>query len=681
VKIKMLMYHVRTYLTKQTLSVLIASFLMIWICAWLIYTYSAKAAARDVVIEETLPILSTIFAEAYSFDESIKQPGNETVDTLQNDFILHLAKYSSMIPNLSYNFISEAYECPEYDMYCSHGKQVFEAVEDGLNDAIVKAIAKAMPNIKIQATGVISDAFKVSSKDGVNSIVIIEHQDQNSSQCLHNSKNTVRYSTNLDLIGKKQSDDNVKELTTTSPKWSVISQLKKIKKSFTENRTETRRQTQTGCRPIETNGNALSLWFSLDYKVETPMYILQSGYSSIVYLVWLVFATMYFLTLRQGRKDLVALEKYTRNLVAEKGFQPDNIPKRIRGNIGLWRLAQRIKKLRSSLVSGGYFQERIGLAAHAMLKPSRKMYMRIEKLKARHDDMSAEKKDEYYKSLLNDAYYLHKLHQKILRLSRVLKINTLDQKNKSGVNIYDLFDKIKNDKKEGLNEKNITVNNNLPSEFILKADPELLESALELALDNAIKYNISDGSITIDQCGDAKSKPSIRIKNSGAGMSLEKIRHYSDVFSNSSPTSSALKGDIGSNGFGLQTIHEIMKLHGGAASICSNDMTSSYTCLQLTFEVKGRKKPQNIPATPIKEEPEEKVSDEVVFNPFPVGGHDYLLPEEKTNNSIALESEEVVDPESFDRPRAEGMKNMITTSGIGYVALAVAMFYFINNSF
>jgi len=701
VKRKAQMYNLRAYLTLPTLSFLISSFVMIWICAWLIYTYSVKSAARDVIVDETLPILSELFSEAYALENQledfVKNPDallNKTVNfsnILNKQFLNYSGKgltdallelpiqSEEGYPDYGIYSINPAtgeYEC-EQESNCLQGRDknkkkldyvklkdflnyVKSDVKDTIEDIVMNVAIKQAPVIKGIFVNRIDNVFS-SSK---NTFVVMKKTSGQS--CEGNLGGAVKHSSDRNLVGENRSNPTVKNWTTKSPEWSLFSQ-----KMNTESRYE------TDCVLIDSNDGTLSLWFSLHYEIKPPIYILSSGYGRIVFIVWLIFATMYILILRQGRKDIFALEEYTKSLETLEARQKQvTPPERIDNRIGLRKLRKSIWKLRSSLVSKDEYAESIGSLSHAMLKPSQKLCMRSDILKNKHSEMSDEKREKYINSLYTDSHTLWKLQGKTLLYSDVLKQEKLDDLSK--VNMYDLLIKSIDDKQDELKEKEVSVSNTLSPDLCLKADKELVGSILDMALDNAIKYNISGGTVTIQQKGDADGRLDILIQNSGIGMSQEVEEFYRRIFSDLSTSSTQSKVKKGSHGIGLKAIYRIMKLHGGKVSIHPKYGTSSDTTLKLTFIAAGYEAPKDSPTTPVKAEPEEKVANEGVFNPFPVG--DYSLTKDIINDTQASDPKELVDSEPFDKSKDEDMRSMITTSGIGYVAFVAAIYLFVSGS-
>lgn len=142
------------------------------------------------------------------------------------------------------------------------------------------------------------------------------------------------------------------------------------------------------------------------------------------------------------------------------------------------------------------------------------------------------------------------------------------KQNKLGINIY--FEKGP--------EESITVN----------ADPENLGKAISNILDNAIKYNIKNGSITavIEKLTD-KPFVKVSIKDTGIGIPEERTSQVSEKFFRAD-NAKAIEADA--SGLGLFIARAIMARHGGMLkidSVLGRGTTVSFT-LPLDHKISPR---------------------------------------------------------------------------------------------
>ena len=101
---------------------------------------------------------------------------------------------------------------------------------------------------------------------------------------------------------------------------------------------------------------------------------------------------------------------------------------------------------------------------------------------------------------------------------------------------------------------------------LVAVDPVRLKQVLLNILSNAIKYTPAGGRVTIDTRRDAAGNLSIRISDSGIGISPAQLRRVLEPFE---PIESPLTRQIDGVGLGLPIAKALMALHGGELTIDS----------------------------------------------------------------------------------------------------------------
>jgi len=96
--------------------------------------------------------------------------------------------------------------------------------------------------------------------------------------------------------------------------------------------------------------------------------------------------------------------------------------------------------------------------------------------------------------------------------------------------------------------------------IMVNADPNRLGTAVSNILDNAIKYNIENGSITV-KIESLKDKPYVQVSvaDTGIGVSKEEIASVFNKFSRGQNAK-----NVGGSGLGLYIAKNIIKRHGGS---------------------------------------------------------------------------------------------------------------------
>jgi two-component system heavy metal sensor histidine kinase CusS len=109
----------------------------------------------------------------------------------------------------------------------------------------------------------------------------------------------------------------------------------------------------------------------------------------------------------------------------------------------------------------------------------------------------------------------------------------------------------------------------------IEADPLLLSRALSNLVENALRFTVEHGSITI-AIEPEDNATRILVRDTGAGIAAEHLPRVFDRFYRADPSRTS-EG----SGLGLALVKSIAELHGGSASIQSEPGTG--TCVTLRF--------------------------------------------------------------------------------------------------
>ena len=97
------------------------------------------------------------------------------------------------------------------------------------------------------------------------------------------------------------------------------------------------------------------------------------------------------------------------------------------------------------------------------------------------------------------------------------------------------------------------------------ADVVRLEQMLTNLIDNAIKFNVEGGSVTVSHLT-GENKDVIMVADTGEGISGE---HLQRIFERFYRTDRARSREIGGTGLGLAIVKHLTRLHGGEINVSS----------------------------------------------------------------------------------------------------------------
>lgn len=162
-----------------------------------------------------------------------------------------------------------------------------------------------------------------------------------------------------------------------------------------------------------------------------------------------------------------------------------------------------------------------------------------------------------------NAERMHRLIADILELSLIESGNvSIDVREiKLHAAIQDVINSLSN----RAIERDVALNNRVAEQAIVFADSVRLEQMLTNLIDNAIKFNRPNGSVTIDfdQVG---GRDVISVTDTGEGILPE---HSQRIFERFYRADRARSREIGGTGLGLAIVKHLARLHGGEVAVTS----------------------------------------------------------------------------------------------------------------
>jgi len=121
-----------------------------------------------------------------------------------------------------------------------------------------------------------------------------------------------------------------------------------------------------------------------------------------------------------------------------------------------------------------------------------------------------------------------------------------------------------------LGQKGICLNLNFAAqELVLKGDAVRLQQVFWNVLKNAVKFTPDNGTIAIETVAAPGGKMTIRIIDSGIGLTAQEIDRIFDAFSQGDHANSGSPHRFGGIGLGLSISKKLVELHGGTISATS----------------------------------------------------------------------------------------------------------------
>ncbi len=174
-----------------------------------------------------------------------------------------------------------------------------------------------------------------------------------------------------------------------------------------------------------------------------------------------------------------------------------------------------------------------------------------------------ENNQRFLSVIRKNARRMHHLIDDILELSTIEsgKINLQSKQLTLSTHVSEVFTNLS----AKAAERNVNLINEISPEVRVFADVVRLEQMLTNLIDNAIKFNVESGSVTVSHIA-GKTKDAIAVADTGEGISGE---HLQRIFERFYRTDRARSREIGGTGLGLAIVKHLARLHGGEVTVAS----------------------------------------------------------------------------------------------------------------
>ena len=220
-----------------------------------------------------------------------------------------------------------------------------------------------------------------------------------------------------------------------------------------------------------------------------------------------------------------------------------------------------IEKQRAQLDYLNNFKSKVmGIMAHDMKGPLQSIFGIMDILN--HQLMSPDELKEFIPHVNNQLSQVNLLLNNIFEWSKA-GINE-DYIKISKIDIHHLITESIQENQHTAESKKLKIVNNIPTELMAKADPNMIKVVIRNLFYNAIKYSNESGSITFDGVSQTNTIE-ISIADQGVGMSQETIEK---LFSYDTESQQGTAKEIGT-GFGLIVCKDFVQMNNGTITVSS----------------------------------------------------------------------------------------------------------------
>jgi signal transduction histidine kinase len=223
------------------------------------------------------------------------------------------------------------------------------------------------------------------------------------------------------------------------------------------------------------------------------------------------------------------------------------------------------------------------IIAHDLKNPFNALIGFTDLLTEDYENMSDDERKNIIQILAKTAGSGFKLLENLLNWSR-LQTNRIDY-NPEEINLHDLVVNMVDFLKPSARQKQIILSNKMQPDSFAWADQNIVETVLRNLISNAVKFTSADGIITISANAYDENTLTIKVADTGQGMSKELIDTVFNLENvDSTPGTAGERG----TGLGLILCRDFVKMEGGKIWIESemNKGTSVYFTLKRHGAVK-----------------------------------------------------------------------------------------------
>jgi len=287
---------------------------------------------------------------------------------------------------------------------------------------------------------------------------------------------------------------------------------------------------------------------------------------------------VYFVTYKQQFHRLKVLDQINKNILKKRfrdyeELQTKNhdeldylIKQSVRASKTVEREIQRLNRIEN------YRKEFIGDISHELKTPIFAIQGFIETLlNGAIDDEEVNKK--FLEKAMRNVNRLIYLTRDLMEIS---KLETGELKSDiQNINLKETIMEIVNNLQYKAEKAEVLLKTDIPKDYIVRADANQIKQVLINLIDNAIKYNVEGGKVTvgIKQWAEDESRVLVYVKDTGIGISQQHIERVTERFFRVDKSRSREDGE--GTGLGLAIVKHIIQAHNEELFIESTPNVSS----------------------------------------------------------------------------------------------------------
>ena len=269
---------------------------------------------------------------------------------------------------------------------------------------------------------------------------------------------------------------------------------------------------------------------------------------------------LYEVEYRIQKKDGTYIWFYDRGSVTDK--DENGKPLKVKGIVFdnterheiLEKLKAKEEELREANAAKDYF---FSIISHDLRGPIGSILQLSELFYQQYDELEEDRKKTFIENIFKSTRASYELLENLLEWSRLQR--NMIEFFPENLYIKYIVDEIKSLFYSQLNEKNITIENNIPDQTKIRADVNMIKTILRNLISNAIKYSDKNSSIIISaQLNNGEAE--VAVTDHGIGMDKAKIIEL--INQDKQKIQEGTKGEKGT-GLGLQLCKAFIAQNGG----------------------------------------------------------------------------------------------------------------------